>query len=276
MFEIISKIEDYDKAFTIYISQKNIDEYKLKDDYIMLFKKWNDSKFIYSSIYYIYNDKTKLEYLTKLNINYNNIKKLKLKNKDDIIFNYEDKNNTINILNTFKNLEKLDISDNKISDINILEYLNFKELKELNLSYNEISDLRVLEKAKFEKLEKLDLSCNKLSDITQLKKVNFKELKELNLSHNKISDIRKLKNVKLNLLEKLDLSLNKITDINILENLNFKEIKELNLSYNKIADIKVLDKIKFEKLEKLDLNCNLIHKNKYSSIIKKLKFEINI
>ena len=58
--------------------------------------------------------------------------------------------------------------------------------------------------------------------------------------------------------------------------MNFKELKELNLSDNKISDIKVLEKVKFEKLEKLDLSWNEIDKNKYSSIINNLKFNIEI
>ena len=49
----------------------------------------------------------------------------------------------------FKELNKLYLSDNKISDISILEKVNFKELKELNLSYNKISDISVLEKVNF-------------------------------------------------------------------------------------------------------------------------------
>ena len=68
LFEIISKIKDFGKLYTIYISQKNMDEYKLKDEYIKMFKKLNDSKIIYLSIFYIYNDNRKLEYLSKLNI----------------------------------------------------------------------------------------------------------------------------------------------------------------------------------------------------------------
>ena len=39
LFEIVIKIKDFDKIYKIYISQKYIDEYNLKDDYIMLFKK---------------------------------------------------------------------------------------------------------------------------------------------------------------------------------------------------------------------------------------------
>ena len=37
--EILSKTKVFNKIFTIHISQKNIDEYKLKDDYITIFNK---------------------------------------------------------------------------------------------------------------------------------------------------------------------------------------------------------------------------------------------
>jgi len=60
-----------------------------------------------------------------------------------------------------------------------LKLLNyFKDLKEINLSNTNISDIKILEKVNFEKLEILDLSLNeRLSDINILEKVNFKELK---------------------------------------------------------------------------------------------------
>ena len=64
----------------------------------------------------------------------------------------------------FKELEKLNLSSNKISDIKVLENVNFKELKELNLSYNKISDIKVLENVKFKELEVLDLSYNKIDN----------------------------------------------------------------------------------------------------------------
>ena len=47
----------------------------------------------------------------------------------------------------------------------------------MDLSDNEISDIQVLENVKFEKLEKLNICCNKISDINILRKVNFKKLK---------------------------------------------------------------------------------------------------
>ena len=58
--------------------------------------------------------------------------------------------------------------------------------------------------------------------------------------------------------------------------MNFKELKELYLYFNDISDISVLEKVKFEKLEKLILRSNHIDRNKFSSIIKNLKFNIDI
>ena len=86
----------------------------------------------------------------------------------------------------FKELEELDLSNNKISDINILEKANFKQLNKLNLSNNKISDINILEKANFKQLNKLNLSHNKISDINILEKVNLKKLKRLDLFDNEI------------------------------------------------------------------------------------------
>ena len=62
----------------------------------------------------------------------------------------------------FNKLERLNLYENKISDINILEKVKFKELKKLDLSNNNISDIKVLEKVKFDKLEVLNLKANKI------------------------------------------------------------------------------------------------------------------
>ena len=47
LFEILSKTKYFDKIYTIYISTKIIDEYKLKDDYIIRFKNLNNSNIKY-------------------------------------------------------------------------------------------------------------------------------------------------------------------------------------------------------------------------------------
>ena len=54
--------------------------------------------------------------------------------------------------------------------------MNFKELKELYLSDNKISDIKILEKVKFEKLEVLDLRRNGI-DLTK----NYSIISKLSL-----------------------------------------------------------------------------------------------
>ena len=76
LFEIISKIKIFETNYTIYISQKNIDEYNLKDDYKISFDKLNKLNIKYSSIYYSFHNKKKIKYLKELNIDYNKIKRI--------------------------------------------------------------------------------------------------------------------------------------------------------------------------------------------------------
>ena len=47
--------------------------------------------------------------------------------------------------NKSKNLEKLNLSNNSIKDIEPLKRVNFKKLQELNLSFNNISNIGVIE-----------------------------------------------------------------------------------------------------------------------------------
>ena len=52
LFEIISKTKEIENNNAIYISQKNLDEYDLKDDYKIYFGNLNKLDIKYSSIYY--------------------------------------------------------------------------------------------------------------------------------------------------------------------------------------------------------------------------------
>ena len=157
-----------------------------------------------------------------------------------------------------ENLELLDLSENDLTEINLLKNVDFKVLKKLLLDRYYLSDIKALENCNLNKLEKLRLDCNKLSDINVLGKIEFYELKDLNLSNNNISDINVLGNMKSPKLEYLRLSYNKISDINILEKADFKELKLLDFSKNNISDIKVLEKVKFNNLEILGLGDNQI------------------
>ena len=257
LLEILSKTKNFDKIYTLYISQKIIDEYNIKDDCIKAFRNLNNSNIKYSSIYYILNEKAKLDCFKELGINYNNIKKLKFKYNGNEVINDESSNDRINILNLFNNLEELILIGNE-NIIKILENVNLIKLKKLCLSNNKISDINALEKAKIDELEILNLHNNEISNINILEGKNFKKLKELYLSRNKISDINVFKKVQFDKLEILDLSDNQISDISFLENDNLREIKELYLSWNKISDLKVIEKVKLDKLKILILYYNEI------------------
>ena len=171
----------------------------------------------------------------------------------------------INLIHIFKNkiyiqninnIKELDLSSNIIGNkgLEIISMINFKQLKKLNLNDNKITDIKSLEKSKFEKLEIINLGNNNLTDINKLEKLNFRELEELYLNHNSIKDINVLEKVKFKKLKKLELSDNNISDIKVLEKVHFKELKKLYLNINIISNIKVFEKVKFEKLETLKLN----------------------
>ena len=105
------------------------------------------------------------------------------------------------ILKEFNNKYNTNIENNEIKELNLsmknignkglkdLVKIKFKELNKLELSHNEISDINVLKKVNFKELRELNLSFNKISNINVLEKVNFKELRELYLSWNQISYI---------------------------------------------------------------------------------------
>ena len=171
----------------------------------------------------------------------------------------------------FDKLEVLCLSNNNISDISVLNKVNFFNLKELNLGNNNISDISVLEKVIFNKLEKLLLDHNKITNIDILAQTDFENLKELNLNNNRISNINVLENVEFPKLKKLNLEGNLIENIDVLEKVNFKELNDLNLFKNNISDINVFNKYKFSKLKKLNVNCNPLNESKNFLIIDKLK-----
>ena len=75
LFKILSFTKNFEKIFTIHISQKIIDKFKLKDEYMKFFDKLNKWNISYTSIFYNLTDINKIEYLKDI-INFNNIKKL--------------------------------------------------------------------------------------------------------------------------------------------------------------------------------------------------------
>ena len=117
LFKILSKTKNFGKIFTIHISQKIIDEYKLKDEYIKFFDNLNNLNIKYSSIFYKLKDINKIDYLKEININFNKIQKLTIEN------DYEEKDDN-STKNKFSNFYEILFSFNNIE--NNLIYLNIK------------------------------------------------------------------------------------------------------------------------------------------------------
>lgn len=141
-----------------------------------------------------------------------------------------------------------------------LEYA--KNLKKLKLNENEISDISPLKN--LTKLEYLEIQRNRIVDVNPLK--NLTNLKFLKLYNNLIEDIAPLSN--LTNLTGLDLHYNVtvggdeshkiiskgITDISALKNL--KKLEFLDISANRIEDISILKN--FDKIKDLDFSENRV------------------
>lgn len=141
-----------------------------------------------------------------------------------------------------------------------LEYA--KNLKKLKLNENEISDISPLKN--LTKLEYLEIQRNRIVDVNPLK--NLTNLKFLKVYNNLIEDIAPLSN--LTNLTGLDLHYNVtvggdeshkiiskgITDISALKNL--KKLEFLDISANRIEDISILKN--FDKIKDLDFSGNRV------------------
>jgi len=152
------------------------------------------------------------------------------------------------VLQSLKNLKKLFLRSNNISDIKFLERLY--KLQELELGLNNISDISALKGLK--KLAALDISSNNtISDISILE--GLTKISTLNIgSNSQIKDFSVVK--KLHNLTNLDISSNEISDISLVESL--KNLQKVNISNNKIKDVAPLQELK--SMTTLDISHNEI------------------
>lgn len=153
-----------------------------------------------------------------------------------------------------KNLKKLKLNENEISDISPLK--NLTKLEYLEIQRNRIVDINPLKN--LTNLKFLKLYNNLIEDITPLS--NLTNLTGLDLHYNVtvegneshkiiskgITDISALKNLKK--LEFLDISANRIEDISILK--NFDKIKDLDFSGNRVKNYEGLGDYIAERLGK--------------------------
>lgn len=86
-----------------------------------------------------------------------------------------------------ESLKSLSASNLNITNLEGLQYAT--NLEYLNLSYNKISDISVLGKTTYKNLKTLYLNNNEIKDITHLALNKFSNLLILNLDNNRITDI---------------------------------------------------------------------------------------
>ena len=119
-------------------------------------------------------------------------KKLKIKLKKDekeldlSNTNLETEDFKILSILDLSNIEKINLSSNKLKDMSVLKYLNLSEIKIIDLSNNEIENPEFLKQlsGQAQKLERLYLNNNKIKFREFLKKKFFKYLKEIRLEDN--------------------------------------------------------------------------------------------
>ena len=168
------------------------------------------------------------------------------------------------------NLIAIDLSSNKISNIDVLSKVNFPKLHHLFLNSNLISSIDILAKVKFQELKELNLSNNKIESINVLEKVYFPQLKQFDLSRNQIADINILSKTKFSDLEDLLLDQNQISSIDVFASINCENLKKLKLEKNKVKNIDILEKIFFKKLNYLSLGDDTLGEN--VEVLKRIKF----
>ena len=96
----------------------------------------------------------------------------------------------------FQNLQIIDLSNNRISNLDEIKNLDSPDLRQLILNHNKIEKIEPLNNPSISKLKILDLSYNHIEQITALSNIinNNTELEKINLKNNRISNVETLKN----------------------------------------------------------------------------------
>ncbi|CAL6024617.1 leucine-rich_repeat domain-containing protein [Hexamita inflata] len=136
----------------------------------------------------------------------------------------------LEIIKQLKEIERLDLSMNRLEKIDNISEL--KQLKSLDLNQNRIKQIDCLEQ--LTELENLDISFNQVSQIVKLE--NLVNIKVLNVSHNKINTIQCL--AKMKNIVSLDISFNQIISVEICK--TFELLTDLRTQKNKIQDLSTI------------------------------------
>ncbi|CAL6025231.1 Leucine_rich repeats-containing protein [Hexamita inflata] len=136
----------------------------------------------------------------------------------------------LEIIGSIKNLQCLDLSINRLENVDKLKQLG--NLRALDLNQNFIKTVDCLES--LAGLQNLDISYNQVSHVKALE--NMENMKVLNISHNKINSMQCL--AKMKNIVSLDVSFNQIISIEICK--DFKMLNDLRTQKNKIQDFSTI------------------------------------
>ena len=114
-----------EKKYTLFISQEIIDNNNLYYDYKKCFNKLNITNIKYTSIYYKFNDKDKINYLKEFNIDFNKIKRMTLIHNDIDGREEDAAKNVVNQMNKnfFDNLFSFSNIENNLIYLKIYKYI---------------------------------------------------------------------------------------------------------------------------------------------------------
>ncbi|EJO5346818.1 leucine-rich repeat domain-containing protein [Clostridium botulinum] len=165
-------------------------------------------------------------------------------------------------------IKELNLHNKNIKSLKGIEYL--KNIKKLDISDNGISDISYLKG--LDSLESLNLYNNNIDNISSIS--NLSKLQYLNISKNKIADISYLKS--LNYLQHLDLRENKIEYINALD--GKISLVHLFIANNNIRDFSAISKLKYLKSLYLSNNysSNYDYAKDYYNNLKDKDFKLNV
>jgi len=171
-------------------------------------------------------------------------------------------------LTFFAHLDRLDVSDNRLSHEHVLQQLaRFPRLGSLSLACNSISHLQVPSSESFRHLHALDLSFNGLHGDVLAQLARLPSLVTLNLSSNCISSVPPEGDLYgLQTLEELLLNDNDLVQFVQWRALDaLPRLRKLSLASNRVKRLKDdapdnagFDICYFRELEELDLSCNEI------------------
>ena len=199
----------------------------------------------------------------------------------------------------FKNLKEIDVSENKIKNIEPLNEMNLPHLEYLNMSDNQIANIKPIAELNAKQLKEISLQNNDIQDIEPFLKSDFPALERLRIENNNRINrednsfkklINKFKNkvfyeektyeqfqkvYKVELKkETITLELGSLKGGNkLLQDLYLtikpdNNIKYLKLDNNEIEDVSLLSRIPLNKLQLLDLSLNHIKNVKFLSEMK--------